>query len=491
MRRFIRISALTDDTMVMENIVLAVMDTLRYGRDQKIDTRNLFGSEIPNVLVFDKAISPSSWTLPAHVSMFTGQYQREHGIHENARLKESIELLTKFEDFTGERISKALGSRGYNTYGIVANPALMPGTGFEVDFDEYSLIDFLEPLGSAPTDISAILDKRLGKKNKELFVGSEEDFRNSLDALREQEPDEYETIIKKADELNRISASRFYPRLKGGRDLIRKIRSVRLKEPFFLFLNFMEAHDPHDQDGLNLVYGDGRGMLADLVGAKTIPNERIERIKTNYSESVQEIRSLVDSLMASLSEKGVLNNTMVVLTSDHGQALKERNFYGHGTFLYDEITHVPFAVKLPKEWKPQDVNVNVNHPVSLVSLKNAFINISEGTKDLSVLNSETVFSESYGIPNNYYEMFGADSPITRALKKYDAKRVSILSDNSRLTLNCATGSIEDASLQFSKATVSREDLIEKLANQLLNFARSKEACNLPDVDQLVKHLTQL
>jgi hypothetical protein len=99
-------------------------------------------------------------------------------------------------------------------------------------------------------------------------------------------------------------------------------------------------------------------------------------------------------LVEYLKKMRIYENTMIIVTSDHGQALKEGRkvpYYGHGNFLYDEIIEVPLIIKFHGNRKIDIKNGNQ----SLVNLPEQIISAVEGNFD-DFMTSEYVFSESFG-----------------------------------------------------------------------------------------------
>jgi len=101
---------------------------------------------------------------------------------------------------------------------------------------------------------------------------------------------------------------------------------------------------------------------------------------------------MLGRLILLLKEKGVYENTLVVVTSDHGQALMENGYYGHGTFLHDEILAVPLLVKHPRGIK---ASVGEGYQ-NLVGLPSYILHAVEGGTDAESLSTEVTFAQSFG-----------------------------------------------------------------------------------------------
>lgn len=477
--------------MHQNNIVLIVMDTLRYQGGPFHNTSTPFtfpGSE--NFLMFHDAITPAPWTLPAHVSLFTGLYLRDHGIHESAKLKESFDLFTAFSSYKGSRLPEDLRAKGYTTYGAVANTALMPGTGFDIGFDQYEFIDFLKPFGDDQINLSRSIKDSLIESEKSEFVGDSADLDRFLKRLRDNGDEESaRRIYFLADSIRKIAVERGYPDKKGGEELVNTVKQLDLRSPFFLFMNFMEAHDPYDISGANLSFGDGRLMLSDLVHPGRLPDPRKDELLRKYSESVIAIRELITSLIRVLKEKDAYDDTMIILTSDHGQSFREQDFYGHGTFLYDHITRIPLSIKLPSQMKYKQLGNDPGRShISLTSIRR-FINESLDTTVMpESLFSKSVYSESYGIPNNYPEMFGNDSPLSRFLEKHEHKRLAVFNRSGKMTVNTESGEIEELSVENKSSTLDAEKEVQQLIDDYEEFTQNEYDATVPSQIEIRKIL---
>ena len=113
---------------------------------------------------------------------------------------------------------------------------------------------------------------------------------------------------------------------------------------FFLYLHFMDLHQ--------YVYDD-----------------KAEQFGTSYSDAYDQSLNwtdrLIGAIVSRLDEIGVLERTLVVVASDHGEAFLEHGFEGHARNLYEEVTHVPLVVSLPFRL-PQGIRVDA--PASNVDI---------------------------------------------------------------------------------------------------------------------------
>jgi len=154
----------------------------------------------------------------------------------------------------------------------------------------------------------------------------------------------------------------------------------------------MEVHEPltnyemhRDISGLHYL---------DLLDLKKIPKNKINLIRNNYIKALRNLDEQIGFLIKFFKNKKIYDDSLIIVTSDHGQALKESrrfSYYGHGNFLYNELIEVPLIIKFPKNKK---IQIKKGYQ-SLVKIPDLIFNTLEDNI-LDYVTSETVFSESYG-----------------------------------------------------------------------------------------------
>lgn len=128
-------------------------------------------------------------------------------------------------------------------------------------------------------------------------------------------------------------------------------------EPFFLFLHFIQPHEPYVPPPPFLGhYGEPGGSpsqvgerLRALLKKKAAPLSEEERqyVVARYDENIRYADRQVGRLLGLLLRLGYEENTAVVLTADHGEGLFEHGEATHGGHLYEELVHVPLIVRVP------------------------------------------------------------------------------------------------------------------------------------------------
>ncbi len=289
----------------LPNLVLIVLDTVRAGDlapygYERVTTPRIDAFVRSQASRFTQSRSSSSWTVPSHASMFTGLLPSEHGAVLRAAepgpdqaIPNEIEPLRSV--FT--TVAEILSERGYQTGGVVANaPMLGRGNGFAQGFQWYDDRD----VSLFPAPSSLLVQMAGGWPH----VGAEP-YRDAREILR--------------------SASVWL----DGRDSA---------GPFFLFVNLMDAHWPWIP----------RGPHAEAFGGErpAMPMHPPRYMyQALYDRKLRFLDDAVSRFLEELRARDNYDDTVVVITSDHGESFGEHGFWGHGLFLHEELILVPLYVK--------------------------------------------------------------------------------------------------------------------------------------------------
>jgi len=411
--------------MDQPNIILIVLDTLRkdvlpmYGGKAYTPNLNEFAKDS---VVFPNAIAPAPWTLPSHASFFTGLYPREHGIHEYFNAKTND--FDVYSNFNNKTIVEILNDKGLNTIGFSANGWINISSGFQRGFQYFEQIssDYLDD----------VHDLNFSKK----FV--EENMISIKKILKNyyKIPQIYR-IYKKNRNLQKYYD---YPAVKGANLIVNKIYNFSIAKPFFLFINFVEAHEPHCKWETGLykkIFYPGLYYIRDLANIKRIPSRIMKDIRKAYVKNLTKLDFYFGELIKYLKEIKEYDNTLIIVTSDHGQALKEKNYYGHGIFLYNEIIEVPLIVKFPDSKK---IPIMQGYQ-SLIDLPDLIKNVLEG--NIIDITKKSVFSESYGFQDHLYPILKDYNKIKEMRNLYGNPRKAIYKNNYKLVI----GGIEEGSIE--------------------------------------------
>jgi len=136
------------------------------------------------------------------------------------------------------------------------------------------------------------------------------------------------------------------------------------EQPFFLFVNYMDTHTPYNTDprlGLLPEPPDSNAELSHLLrkrlAASTGPVPRFlsRKVIDQYDTGIVNVDDYIGRLLDYLDEQGALENTVVVITSDHGEGFGEHRIVSHGIDVYEPEVWIPLIVKGPGQTLPERV----------------------------------------------------------------------------------------------------------------------------------------
>ena len=435
------------------SVVLISIDTLRsdhlsvYGYERET-TPHLKRLASDGVL-FLNALSPSSWTLPGHASMLAGTFPRKHSAHYvphpnlAPRADEMLEAVdfnrkraTPFQPLLPENLTLAevLSTHGYRTAGIVSNSGyLNSALGFAQGFDLYD--DSSGPIfGYRPLLYEAM----------KLF------------------PFAFYTLTKPyrvAEEINEVAL-----------EWLMK----RPETPFFLFLNYMEPHYPncaplpyHGRFEPEASFYD-QPLFSSLGGRLELTADERRDTIALYDEEIAYVDNQIGVLLQRLRELGVYDQTLIIVTSDHGEFFGEHGLWDHGTGPYEAVHRVPLIVKYPdrsiqgveKDWvETVDIFPTVLDVVGIA--------LPEETQGQPLNRVEhPIITEHY--PNSALgQVFGSRyGRGYRSLYEYPWKLVSYMDGGLELF------DLERDPLESNDLSSERGDLVERMRQTLDAFVSS-------------------
>lgn len=326
------------------NVVLIVLDTVRasnlsiygYGRRTSPELEKLAGG----AEVFTRAIATSDMTLPTHASMFTGVYSGWHGAHLDDKNPNGTPIAKEYPV-----MAELLAARGYYTAGITANTSFVLRT-FGMDRG-FSVFDSRAPIGFLAD----------GGRNKDQFLRWT--ARKLIDRVTSHLP--WDAVTRRAAEISG-----------DAREVLRRAKGA----PFFLFLNFMDAHVPYlppapfdtQFPGKTHPFArtDFARIRADLDGGvRTLTGSERQHFLSQYDGAIAYLDSEIGALIEHLKREGLYDNTLLIVTADHGEALGERNLIEHAVgSIYQMHIHIPLLVKYPGQKSGRVVDA----PVSQIDL---------------------------------------------------------------------------------------------------------------------------
>jgi len=431
------------------NIIILVIDTLREDYSSGLEALRELG-----FVKYENAIAPAPWTLPSHVSLITGLYPSQHGIHEAYGVyadRELIELSTRRLSALNHGIIGELMDEGYSVYVTSANPFISPLYGF-TRFTENLIIGYTFILCEKYEEcreyekLSSMV-KDNGYVGTALKLIGEGSFNLLNKALR---------FYVKARVIKLATGLGIYdPTMeKGSRIIMDFLSKKKLSEPFFLLINIMEAHGPYSPKDLGEQLSFNAVLNAALTGK--LSDEVVRIWRSNYPKHAAYATRRAIELIKTL--RRYLDNSLIIITADHGELLGDGGIH-HGYFLKDGLLRVPLWVKWPSWVKPPR---QVRPFVSLTqvpSIVRAVINNEEPK-----IGANVAVAESFGLsPSSKLSMWLSSLP-SRTLISVFAHKVRVYARYGAATYNV---NLEE----FEEVNGDKDELM-KMTRSLINYLDS-------------------
>lgn len=362
----------------MKNVLLITIDSLRsdfcgFINDSINITPNL-NKIAKESLVYTNAFSVATQTLPSFFSMFTGHYP---SVCPSKSLNPSIfsTIAYRFREFE------------YITLGIHSNPFLR---NFSKGFDYF--YDIIQP------------NQKIKEKNQ-LPMEESQHARSSLNLK----------IINKLKKTGILSFLKTYPKLFyythalenyflpacAGADKTREnfeqlykhiVKKNKDSKPFFFWAHFMDVHHPYyppkkftsisfyKQVKLNAKLASKVGKIK-MRPSPNITKGELRQLKELYKGTIRFIDEEIGKIIEFLKEEDIYDDTVVIITADHGDGFLEHGFLGHQPALYDELLHIPLLIK------NDNLKGRQNSLVSLIDLPKVFEN------NFTMPNKDKIFAE--------------------------------------------------------------------------------------------------
>ena len=439
-----------------KNIILIVLDTLR------ADAISVYNNQIetPSIeklskecLVFERNIASAPWTLPSHASMFTGRYPMEHHVHFKGDNRDFLKTSWLMNDYPGKTIAEILKQEGYTTIGMSANTGIVPGTGFDRGFDVFS---FFDPMGNFALNnewsvLKGKIIERFGETKSEVF-------KNFLSkGIRKENISFLNTYFKLRKRIRKSHEYNNFPYNKSGRNMINSLSSSSLSQPFFLFLNLMESHEPYIDDFSPQQEQEySLGLLEPSI-------KTVKKVRESYYAESKLIDWEIAEIVRFLKENNIYDSTNIIITSDHGQSLFEHEFYGHGIYLHDELIRVPLLIKKAVKDPHHETMNNLFSNTGLFEIMKG-IGVEN---EFRIPDYQFVLSEADGswrVPNS---IIRDNKEAMRRLSVMDSPRKAVFRDDFKLVLNMDNGNVESFekngnTLEEDQFITERKELVETI-----------------------------
>ena len=378
----------TQDKPTRPDVVLIVLDTLRADRmscyGYRRNTTPVTDAFAEGATVFERAIVPGQWTIPSHASLFTGEYPTTH-------------MTTQIHDSLSENLvtlAELLHEDGYKTVGICNNPLLgVVDNDLDRGFEEFynyggALPNYPDILQSRPKVLGRLLERytrvmrRITGPIQNRFAHNNLLLRIAMHPL---------IVPLWQNSVNFKGNTR-----QSLRDVVGYLRAHRQSEdarPLFAFVNLMETHLPYrpparfiqefapyyeeDHEAQDFMRNYNLEHYRWMIPLTEPLSELSDRTLNDlYDAEVAYQDRLLGRLLKDLEKPGVRDNTVVVITSDHGEGLNNHDFVGHSLVAYDDLVRTPLIVSYPKLY-PAGKRVS-----STVSTRRVFHSILEATSTM-------------------------------------------------------------------------------------------------------------
>ncbi len=308
--------------------------------------------------LFTNAVSAAPWTVPSHMAVFTSMYPSEHKVinkFSDFDLKTQKGVVSNLKKLSPNAMTLAeiLKAQGYTTGGFTGDSGVGKQFGFDQGFDTYY--------------------------DGQVFGGFDQSVPRALDWLKQNKD-----------------------------------------KPFFLFLHGYDVHGQHAPvSGFDYRYvtkpytGKYTGSIVEqgklreeglANGSINLSPEDVAFWRAIYDEKINRTDLEFKDFMDQVTQMGVLENTVVVVMSDHGTEFYEHKRFDHGFTLYDEVLDVLFAIHQPGQTQGQKINQLVSTfdilptALDLLGIKNPVPQQTKGTDLVPSFSgtdvSHNVFSET-------------------------------------------------------------------------------------------------
>ncbi|MFQ6038448.1 MAG: sulfatase [Candidatus Aminicenantales bacterium] len=309
------------------NIVVFVLDALRarnlgcYGSEEGLTPR--IDELAANGILFENAYCCWNTTDQSLTSIFTGMYPRSHGLVHHGDKVTSEDRLT-FDTLRIPMLAEILKPLGYRTYAVD-----WMGRWFRKGFEFYGYDLEKSPLQK----ITSILFARPYVHIK--YVLSHIGL---LGLYAKKRPASLPLLLKGLRDVWRTFRFSFeLARVQDGQvvtGLAEKLIQRAGKKPFFLFLHYWDTHTPYN-------------CPRKFVPRKKRRSSPKSALVSRYHGAVRYVDHQVGRVIDTLREEGLLEKTLIILTSDHGESLTEHGIFFDHHGLYEATTHVPLILHAP------------------------------------------------------------------------------------------------------------------------------------------------
>ena len=345
----------------LPNIILLVLDTVGAKHLSLYDYHRPTTPNLERIArdctIYTRCFAPACWTVPSHASMFTGLYPSQHGAFENRfLLRDNL-----------PHVVPILQASGYRTLGISTNSLVSPASGLCQGFDEFYDLG-LKDLHRIRAGLEGhVPDKNANPGTLATRLRSAVSAQKATSTLLhylwetgragEVLKTSWNKITKQAAKWLRPGPiDNATPYTQKTLALMRQMfqRHRHDGSPFFLFVNILQAHqnycppwrwrrfsrwrDRAAASPQKFYFQPDSPALAQLVAT----------YQNLYDDELRYLDAVIGCFWELLDSAALLDDTLVIITSDHGEHFGERGHYTHILSLYNELIWVPLIMRVPR-----------------------------------------------------------------------------------------------------------------------------------------------
>lgn len=402
--------------MKLPNVIFIVIDALRannlgcYGYNK--NTSPFIDKISEEALLFKNAFSTTNVTDASLTSIFSGFYPKSHGIINHAEKVTKQEINT-FQQSEIQLLPEILKSFGYNTLAID-----WLGKWHRKGYDYYS-----------------------GFEEEGLIKQRNKIFKKCPAAIQTIISNVYRTFILNDSKKATLTTNQALKAFELDRN-----------KPFFMFIHYWDVHTPYTppKHFLNKLYkntSEGKNDFSEIINS--LGNEKwrnyikkcfgksksSKAIIANYDASIRYVDNEIERIVHFLEQKGIYDDTLIIITSDHGESLTEHGIYFDHHGLYDVNTHVPLIMRypplFPEKKQIQDLVQHIDLVPTILEILN--INVDEDFDGKSLLPLI-----SHPKTDHRSVIFTEESYVQRkrAIRTKDYKYICALSEEKAMCRYC-------------------------------------------------------
>lgn len=352
----------------MEKVFIILCDTLRakslphYGNERNTIPKLSHLIE-KDFVVYNRAYAPAPWTIPSHLSLFTGLYPTE--------VMESKTSYHLNENFI--TLSDLFKDSGFKTVALSTNGLISRKFGFDKGFNE-----FFQMWLPDPEEEDMLLD-----------LDADNDFERALKLFR--------MIIAKNNKRNLFKSikQKMYKRFRNNifkdatistdetMKLLKKNIAENRNQKTFYFINLMQTHEKHNPPASTRnIFVKNNNKYENYYRKKTYQDHYViepfsdgllNYLKLLYEEEILYLDLVIADFIQSLKANNLYDESTIVITSDHGQQFGEHGHFTRTFSIYEPVIKIPFFIKWPG--RLENISKNKDELVMLQDLYSTFLNL--------------------------------------------------------------------------------------------------------------------